>query len=161
MLMAHSVEGRFPFLDAEVMDFCNKLPPQYKLAFLEEKQILKNVAKGLIPESIIQRKKQPYRAPDAASFLGQNVPEYVEECFSEQKLVSSGIFHSSAVRGLYEKCISRRNQSQESGLFSNTDNMAFVGILSTQLVAHRFIESFEPPKINIRFKTFIDNAQTV
>ena len=160
MLMAHSVEGRFPFLDADVMQFCNELPAEYKLAFLEEKRILKNAAKGLIPKSIIHRKKQPYRAPDAASFLSRDTPAYVQDLFSDHKLKESKVFNPQAVRGLYEKCISKRDRIQEPGLFSNTDNMAFVGILSTQLVVQQFIELSEPRyRAEIKFKTFVDCIQ--
>ena len=159
MLMAHSVEGRFPFLDADVMEFCNNLPAEHKLAFLEEKRILKKVAEGLIPEAIIHRKKQPYRAPDAASFLAQDAPAYVQELFSDRALKSNGVFNSVAVRGLYDKCISKRDKIHEPGLFSNTDNMAFVGILSTQLVIRQFIETFEPSSgTDIQFKTFVDRT---
>ena len=160
MLMAHSVEGRFPFLDTDIMDFCNSLPTEYKLAFLNEKHILKKVASGLIPDSIVQRKKQPYRAPDAASFLDQDAPEYIQELFSERKLKLGGIFNPSAVRGLYEKCISKRNRLREPDLFSNIDNMSFVGILSTQLIVQKFIEAFEPTDASrIEFRTIVDRAQ--
>ena len=159
MLMAHSVEGRFPFLDADVMEFCNNLPAEHKLAFLEEKRILKKVAEGLIPDAIIHRKKQPYRAPDAASFLAQDAPAYVQELFSDRALKSNGVFNSVAVRGLFDKCISKRDKIHEPGLFSNTDNMAFVGILSTQLVIRQFIETFEPSSgADIQFKTFVDRT---
>jgi len=160
MLMAHSVEGRFPFLDADVMQFCNELPAEHKLAFLEEKRILKKAAVGLIPESIIHRKKQPYRAPDASSFLSQDAPAYVQELFSDRVLKTNGIFNPEVVRGLYNKCISKRDKVHEPGLFSNTDNMAFVGILSTQLVVQQFIETTEPGiEAEIKFKTFIDYTQ--
>jgi asparagine synthase (glutamine-hydrolysing) len=159
MLMAHSVEGRFPFLDADVIEFCDNLPAEHKLAFLEEKRILKKVAEGLIPDAIIHRKKQPYRAPDAASFLAQDAPEYIQELFSDRVLKSNGVFNSEAVRGLYDKCISKRDKVHEPGLFSNTDNMAFVGILSTQLVVRQFIETFEPSSgAGIQFKTFVDRT---
>ncbi len=160
MLMAHSVEGRFPFLDADVMQFCNELPAEHKLAFLEEKRILKKAAVGLIPEAIIHRKKQPYRAPDAASFLSQDAPAYVQELFSDRALKNNGIFNPEVVRGFYNKCISKRDKVHEPGLFSNTDNMAFVGILSTQLVVQQFIEAAEPGiEAEIKFKTFIDYTQ--
>ncbi|HTO95053.1 MAG TPA: asparagine synthase (glutamine-hydrolyzing), partial [Bacteroidota bacterium] len=90
MLMAHSVEGRFPFLDAEVMEFCNGLPPRYKLAGLNEKFILKRAAEGRVPGKIIHRPKQPYRAPDAISFVEKGAPPYVEEDLSESALRDAG-----------------------------------------------------------------------
>ena len=74
MLMANSVEGRFPFLDADVMSLAGSLPDSYKLKVLDEKHIVKRVSRGLVPETILARKKQPYRAPDAACFVAADAP---------------------------------------------------------------------------------------
>ena len=74
MLMAHGVEGRFPFLDHHVIALANSLPPRYKLRVLEEKYVLKQAARGIVPDEIIARPKQPYRAPDASSFAGADRP---------------------------------------------------------------------------------------
>ncbi len=140
MLMANSVEGRFPFLDSDVMEFSNRLPVNYKLPGLDEKKILKSAAKGLVPDGIINRQKQPYRAPDAVSFIGDRAPEYVEEVLSEASLKKAGMFDPAAVRGLYAKCKRRAGDD----LFSNSDNMAFVGILSAQLLFEGMIASPRP-----------------
>ena len=159
MLMAHSVEGRFPFLDVDVMEFCNSLPSHYKLALLDEKSILKRVAKGAIPEAIINRHKQPYRAPDAASFVADDAPEYVAELLSEECLTKFGIFVPSMVGRLYEKCQARRDRAGVQGILSNSDNMSFVGILSTQLLFHQFIAA-EKWKVTakIEFTTLHDRT---
>lgn len=69
MAMANSIEGRFPFLDHRVMEFAANIPPRYKIRVLNEKYLLKHSMRGLIPESIRQRNKQPYRAPDSQSFF--------------------------------------------------------------------------------------------
>jgi len=159
MLMAHSVEGRFPFLDADVMDFCNGLPAQYKLNGLNEKFILKKVADGIIPDQIINRPKQPYRAPDAIAFVGTEAPEYVDELFADSALRSAGLFDVEAVRGLYAKCKDRA--ASPEAVFSNTDNMGLVGILSTQLVVDQFINhNGGVPGKRIEFTTFIDRVHT-
>lgn len=159
MLMAHSVEGRFPFLDVDVMEFCNSLPPHYKLALLDEKSILKRVAKGAIPDAIIKRHKQPYRAPDAASFVAVDYPEYVAEMLSEQCLSQSGIFIPSAVRRLYQKCLAQRDHAGVQGILSNSDNMSFVGILSTQLLHHQFIATMNWKALSkIEFTTMKDRT---
>src|SRR6185503_17726302 len=55
MLMAHSVEGRFPYLDHRVIEFANRLDPRLKVRVLNEKFLLKQAAKGLVPESIVRR----------------------------------------------------------------------------------------------------------
>ncbi|HET6272530.1 MAG TPA: asparagine synthase (glutamine-hydrolyzing) [Bacteroidota bacterium] len=158
MLMGHSVEGRFPFLDAEVMEFCNSLPPHYKLAGLNEKFILKQVARGVIPDRIVNRQKQAYRAPDAISFVEPHAPEYVAELLSEDSLRASGLFDLKATRGLFTKCLSRaQRHGHEEGVFSNADNMGLVGILSTQLLFSQLVQksgaTAGPP---IHFQTIID-----
>ena len=151
MLMAHSVEGRFPFLDSDVIEFCNKLPAEYKLIGLNEKSILKRMARGKIPEQIINRKKQPYRAPDAICFLTPDAPEYVSEMFSPAALRDSGLFDPGPAGRLYAKCRKRINGMP----LSNIDNMGFVGILSTQLLYYTLITA-EPVNEDIHFTTCVD-----
>ena len=159
MLMANSVEGRFPFLDADVMEFANNLPSDYKLAILDEKHILKCVAKGFIPDPIVQRKKQAYRAPDAISFVGPDAPDYVADAFSPEALSSAGLFDVHAARKLYTKCATRARDSSGEALFSNTDNMAFVGILSSQLMHRMFIQgNGNSGEGDILFKTEVDKV---
>lgn len=133
MAMANSVEGRFPFLDHRVIEFANALPPHHKLRALEEKYVLKQAVRGLLPERIRVRTKQPYRAPDSQSFFAEGRPlEYVEALFGNARIGESGLFDPLAVRKLYEKCRAGR-------AIGFADNMAFVGILSTLLVEEMFV----------------------
>lgn len=117
--MANSVEGRFPFLDHRLVEFAARIPTEMKLRGLDEKHILKHAARGLVPDSIAQRSKQPYRAPDAESFRAAT---YVDDALA----TPTGLFNPSAVQKLALKA--------RSGTMSGfRDNAAFVGILSTQL----------------------------
>ena len=70
--MAHSVEGRVPFLDHRLVDYVNKLHLDYKLHLtstaerpieLSEKWALKRAAEPFLPASILQREKHPFLAP--------------------------------------------------------------------------------------------------
>ena len=135
MLMANSVEGRFPFLDRRVAALADSLPPSYKLRVLDEKHVLKRAAATLVPASILARKKQPYRAPDALSFACAGAREWIDEVASPRALAEAGVFAPAAATSLIAKCRARA----ASGQFSNADNMAAVGILSTQLVHHQFV----------------------
>jgi len=141
MAMAHSVEGRFPFLDHRVVEFCNRLPPELKLRGLEEKWLLKQLGRKLVPADIWQRSKQPYRAPIHRSFFGENAPDYVRELLSERALREGGLFNPAAVARLARK-------ARESARLSEVDEMALVGILSTQLVHHRFVGAFQPSSLS-------------
>src|SRR5205085_9191490 len=69
MGMANSVEGRFPFLDFRVVEFCANLPSRLKLRVLEEKYLLRRMADGLVPAEIAKRRKRPYRAPIHRAFF--------------------------------------------------------------------------------------------
>lgn len=133
MLMAHSVEGRFPFLDSDVVDFASTLPARHKLFGLEEKFILKRAFADLVPAEIVARPKQPYRAPDAASFFVEGMPEWVAEVTSPRALSAAGVFDRGQVDGLMAKA-RRRSHS-----FGNTDNMRMLSVLSTQLLHDQFV----------------------
>ncbi len=133
MAMANSIEGRFPFLDHRVIEFANRLPPRYKLMGLTEKYLLKRSMKGLLPESVRRRSKQPYRAPDNQSFFNAGQPvEYVAELLSSERVAQAGYFDPRAVSKLVDKC--RAGRAIGFG-----DNMAFVGILSTMWIDEMFI----------------------
>jgi asparagine synthase (glutamine-hydrolysing) len=154
MLMAHSVEGRFPFLDRRVAALAESLPAKYKLHVLDEKHVLKRAAADLVPPSILARPKQPYRAPDALSFAGPAAQEWIAEVASPAAVKAAGVFDPAAVEQLLAKCAARAG----SGQFSNADNMAVVGVLSTQLVFHQFIASrpSAPPPSTLR--TVVDRV---
>jgi asparagine synthase (glutamine-hydrolysing) len=138
--MGHSIEGRFPFLDARLMDWAAKLPPRLKMSGLDEKHILKRAARGLVPPRVLERPKQPYRAPDAASFIDpvtrRSRHAYVDELLSPERVARGGIFDPGAVQKLVEKV-------RSGTAVGVKDNMAFVSVLSTQLVIDRFLERFE------------------
>jgi asparagine synthase (glutamine-hydrolysing) len=57
MGMANSIEGRYPFLDHRLIEFCASLPPSFKLNGLDEKFLLKRLIKGKIPDSIVKSLK--------------------------------------------------------------------------------------------------------
>ncbi len=139
--MAHSVEGRFPFLDHRVVEFSNRLPPQYKMLGIDEKYILKKAVSDLLPPEIWNRPKRPYRAPIHHSFFpdGQPLP-WVNEILSPASILAAGVFNPNAVTSLV-------NKIKRIGQLSETDDMTLAGILSTQLVYTQFIRDFRtsPP----------------
>jgi asparagine synthase (glutamine-hydrolysing) len=134
MLMANSVEGRFPFLDRDVVDFANALPARHKLFGLEEKYLLKRAFADLVPDDILHRPKQPYRAPDAASFFTPDRPDWFEAVMAERAIAAAGVFNPSLVAGLLAKCERTAGENM-----SNTDNMRVLAIVSTQLTYEHFI----------------------
>jgi len=135
--MANAVEGRYPFLDHELIKFAGTLPDNFKLFGMKEKYILKKMFVRDIPEEIINRPKQPYRVPGAESFLTDDRScEYVDYLFSKERLKDSGIFDVKATELFYRKFRSGKLQSA-------VDNMAFIGILSTMALDELFVRKSE------------------
>lgn len=133
MLMANSVEGRFPFLDPNVVSFANRLPARHKLFGLEEKFLLKHAFADLVPKEILARPKQPYRAPDAASFFADGKAAWLADLLSPASVAASGLFDPRQVSGLAEKAQNRSDR------FGNTDNMRILAVISTLLLHEQFI----------------------
>jgi asparagine synthase (glutamine-hydrolysing) len=137
MAMVNSIEGRFPFLDHRVVELAARMPAKLRLNGLTEKYILKQIARQQVPAELIDRAKQPYRAPISNCFMGSKAPAYVTELLSQEAIKQAGYFDPVKTQGLIAKC-----RQQEGQLVSERENMALVAILSTQLLDHQFIRHF-------------------
>jgi asparagine synthase (glutamine-hydrolysing) len=138
MGLAHSIEGRFPFLDHRLFEFAAALPTRSKLRGLREKDILRRWAKGIVPPRVESRPKQPYRAPDVPAFFHPSQPEYVDALLAEEAVKRVGLFDSGAVAGLVRRCRAGR-------AIGFRENQALVAVLSGQLWHHQFIERRDLP----------------
>jgi asparagine synthase (glutamine-hydrolysing) len=103
---------------------------------LDEKYLLRRCAKDLIPTSVQTRRKQPYRAPEGSSLLDPAAREYVEELLSPARIRRDGIFDPQSV----EKLLDKFRRGAAIGI---KDNMSLVGIVSTQLLVHQYINNFD------------------
>jgi asparagine synthase (glutamine-hydrolysing) len=131
--MAESVEGRYPFLDHRLIEFAGRLPARWKIRGLEEKYILRRAVRDWLPQRVAARTKQPYRAPDSASFFaGGRALEYVEEALAPASLVEAGYFEPALVARLVEKC-------RAGAAIGFGDNVAFMTVLTTQLLHRQFV----------------------
>ncbi len=133
MAMANSVEGRYPFLDYRVIEFCNRLPGDLKLNGLNEKYLLKKLMKNKIPESIIKRSKQAYRAPIKSAFFLNKQPEYIREMLSPEYFRKAGVFDYNSISNLLLKI-------GKTGSSSEMDDMVLASVISTHLLYSQFVE---------------------
>lgn len=137
MAMGGSIEARFPFLDHRVLEFANRLPPRRKLRGLDEKWLLKQAFAGLLPEGILRRPKQPYRAPEAqVFFVDGRLREEAAALLSAPALDEAGWFDAGAVQRLVAK-LARGHAP------SFADSTAFLAALSVQAMHARHIA---PPR---------------
>ena len=134
MGMANSIEGRYPFLDYRVIEFCAGLPARLKLNGINEKFLLKKLMKNRIPESILKRPKQPYRAPISSVFLSEDAPEYVKLMLSDTYTRNAGIFDHDSITAMLSRI-------EKTEIASEVDNMTLTAVISTHLLYYQFIEN--------------------
>ncbi len=129
LAMAHGLEERFPFMDNDLVDFAMKVPVKHKLGNLSKeidqidenetgdskkklsyreyddgKNVLRKAMQDFIPESIINRKKQGFSAPDESWYRGENA-EYVKELLLGDHLASSPYIDQNYIRKIVHEHI--------------------------------------------------------
>jgi len=130
--MANSVEGRYPFLDEEMIAFAARLHPRWKLRRgVKEKYLLRQAAARVLPAEIASRRKSMFRLPLAESFF-TSPPAFVRQLMSEDSLTKTGYFDAAAVRGDYEVF----GRGEKLGTFKS---LGLTGVMATQLWHHLFL----------------------
>ena len=140
MAMAHGVEIRVPYLDHRLIELLGAVPGRLKIRGLDEKHLLKQVLRPLLPEPVWRRDKHPFRAPIAPSLLAPDGPPWVRECLSPVALAETGLFDPDKTGRLVRKL-----SETEKG--SETDAMALVGIVSTQLLVRQVAGGAAPERL--------------
>lgn len=128
--MAASVECRYPFLDYEIVEFAASLPDTKKILGLNEKYIVKKLAKKYVPELIAKRQKFPYRAPINIRELTSN--DYISYMLSPDKLKQYRIFNLNSTQRFLSSVLLKEVPSER-------DCMLFMGILTTQILCEQFM----------------------
>lgn len=100
MFFSHSVEGRHPFLDMELLDFVRTIPDKYKLNGTNEKYILKKAARGIVPDAILRRKKFPFQAPGMSAMVKRASGRL--EFLSDELLKKYGVFDVDCVHEMLQ-----------------------------------------------------------
>lgn len=138
MALANSVEARYPFLDINLVEFTKEIPPNLKLNKLQEKYILKQVAKDFLPSEIINREKFAFHAPGSPNLLKQNV-EYINDILSSNLIKKQGYFNPAAIEHLKTQYLQDNFRL----------NLPFdMDLLIIPLTFGIFLQEFNMPNIN-------------
>ena len=133
LAMASGLEERFPFLDNPLVDFAMRLPVRHKLADLEHmltidedavrkkllaqdafsggKSCLREAMAHLLPQPIMQRRKQGFSSPEASWYRGENA-DYVREMLLGGDLASSQFLDARFIREAVEAHMSGRQNNR-------------------------------------------------
>jgi asparagine synthase (glutamine-hydrolysing) len=75
--MAHSLEVRVPFLDHRLVELCARMPTELKVSGGSTKRILRSVARGLVPDFVIDRPKVGFFSGAVEHWFQQQVGGFV------------------------------------------------------------------------------------
>jgi len=105
--MAHSLEVRVPFMDADLVDYACRIQPFYKLNGLTTKYVIKHALKGLLPSEIIHRRKAGFMMP-VAPWLTECMRDTIEDLCSPAALSNTGLFNAAYVRQMLDEHFRQR-----------------------------------------------------
>lgn len=100
MSMAHAIEARVPFLDHELIEFCNTLPDHVKMRGLEGKWILRRLAKDLKLPAVAKRRKMPFYVPIEKYFEQPAFQQMFGDLLSDEAIRRRGIFRPEFIDNL-------------------------------------------------------------
>jgi asparagine synthase (glutamine-hydrolysing) len=100
--MAHGLEARSPFLDAELMQFAASIPAALKVRGSEKKLILRQALRGWLPDEILDRPKQGFSVP-LSSWLRGELRPWAREVLLDRETLDRGYFDPAAIAGLLDR----------------------------------------------------------
>lgn len=110
--MAHSLEVRVPLADVKVVQHCAEITSKAKLNRLNTKIIIKKIASGILPESILNHKKQGFEPP-MAGWLKHELKELLVRTLSEENLAKHGFFNFEEIRQLISDHVDSKQKNNK------------------------------------------------
>jgi asparagine synthase (glutamine-hydrolysing) len=118
MEMAHSIEGRVPFLDHHVAEVAARVPVNMKVKGIREKHVLREAAKDVLLPEVYNRQKHPFTTPPARNnkdpMLGFYRDTFASQAAKEQPIYNMQKAHA-ALDNLFE-CSDEQRMATEASL---------------------------------------------
>jgi asparagine synthase (glutamine-hydrolysing) len=115
MTMAWGLEARVPFLDHQLVELAASMPPELKLAS-EGKHVLKKIARGRVPDAVIDRKKGYFPMP-ALKFVRGEFLNFMQDILNSQACRERGLYHRAYVNKLLDAPEQHHTRIQGSKLW--------------------------------------------
>ncbi len=117
--MAHSVEVRVPFCQPRIMALSKKMPDEFKIFKNQGKHILYKAAKNKLPESIMNRPKQPFLLPIASMLKnGHVIHDLLLDTINSREFQSRNFFKKNEVNKLIRKQINSPSDKHAEALWA-------------------------------------------
>jgi asparagine synthase (glutamine-hydrolysing) len=131
MEMAHSVEGRVPFLDHHVAEYAAQIPVSHKIRGLREKDVLREAVRDCVPPEIYERQKHPFLSPPAYESTDA-LAVFCQDTLRSETLKEQPFFDPVRVRALMDR-VAAMHPAERAGRDS-----VILRIVSTCLLQQRF-----------------------
>jgi asparagine synthase (glutamine-hydrolysing) len=150
--MAHSIEGRVPFLDHHLVEFGTRLPASLKLRGELEKYVLRRSMESRLPPVMKQVSKRMFLAPtlNTLNFFDN---EAFQPLISRRRLEEAGVFSPNAVAFL--KLMSRMSR-KGSAKYKHYEG-ALTYVISVQILHEMFIRDFNTHSVRLRLGEIRDD----
>jgi asparagine synthase (glutamine-hydrolysing) len=102
MEMAHSVEGRVPFLDHHLVEVIRSQPVNQKIRGMTEKYVLREAARDVITDTVYRRQKHPFLSPPATLNPEKRLSAFVQDTLRGSVLASIPFFDQRRVVDLLD-----------------------------------------------------------
>ena len=102
MEMAHSVEGRLPFLDHHVVEEAARMPVALKINGMTEKYVLREAARPVLTDAVYRRQKHPFMSPPATIQRDGRLYACLQDTLRSAALDGPGIYDRSKVTALLD-----------------------------------------------------------
>ena len=135
MALAHAVEVRYPFLDADIAAFASRLPSRLKLQNLTEKYLLKQLGGRHLPLVLARREKFAFTAPGSPALLAKG-SDLIDYLLAPSTILRQGYFDLVEVQRL-------RTQYSQPGFRLNVPFER--DVLLVVLTFGLFLEVFDLP----------------
>jgi asparagine synthase (glutamine-hydrolysing) len=103
MEMAHSIEGRVPFLDHRLVEVLTRIPVSLKIRGMTEKYVLREAARPAITDTVYRRQKHPFLSPPATLHPGERLHTLLEDTLRGPTLAALPFFNRKAVVALLDR----------------------------------------------------------
>jgi asparagine synthase (glutamine-hydrolysing) len=131
MEMAHSIEGRVPFLDHHVAEYAARLPVHQKIRGMREKHVLREATRDVILPEIYERQKHPFMSPPARDD-NDALSVFCRDMLASSVVDDQPFFEPARVRGLMDSVADM--QPADRGAFEGV----VLRVVSTCVLQQRF-----------------------
>ena len=136
MEMAHSIEGRVPFLDHHLFEFVRMLPMSFKIKGTIEKYILREAVKSYVTDKIYTKQKHPFMAPPISLFDNKAFRTSLQDILHSTLFASIGFFDRHKISAVINKLPS----------MSHAERLAWEPIFMMVLTSYFFHQQFIKPQ---------------